>query len=52
MLPQIVNNTDAISAFIGAFLGSVPLEQVFPPQLMERFAADVVRGHEENRDAA
>ena len=52
MLPQIVNSTDAISAFIGAFLGSVPLEQVFPPHLLERFAADVVRGHEENRHAA
>ncbi len=52
MLPQIVNSTDAISAFIGAFLGSVPLDQVFPPHLLERFAADVVRGHEENRHAA
>jgi len=50
--PPHVNSTDAISVFIGAFLGSVPLAQVFPPHLMERFAADVVRGHEENRYAA
>lgn len=52
MLPQMVTNSEATSAFIGAFMGSVPLNQVFPPQLMQRFAADVVRGQEEHRNAA
>ena len=52
MLPQIATDPAATSAFIGAFMGSVPLGQVFPPHLLERFAADVERGHEENRRVA
>ena len=52
MLSMIADNPDAISAFIGAFLGSAPLDQVFPPHIMALFAADVVRGQEEKRHAA
>ena len=52
MLPQVIYNPEATSAFIGAFMGSVPLDQAFPPHLLERFAADVVRGQKENRYAA
>ncbi|MBL4836650.1 MAG: FAD-dependent monooxygenase [Kordiimonadaceae bacterium] len=44
MLPLISQDVAATSAFMGAFLGSVPLNQVFPPELMERFASDVERG--------
>ncbi|MBV1886665.1 MAG: hypothetical protein KUG61_06250, partial [Parvibaculaceae bacterium] len=44
MLPLISQDVAATSAFMGAFLGSVPLDQVFPPELMERFASDVERG--------
>ena len=52
MLPQVAQAPMAISAFIGAFMGSVPLDLVFSPELLERFAQDVVRGQEENRNAA
>ena len=41
ILPAVVNDPQATSAFIGAFLGSVPLDQVFPPALTQRFASDV-----------
>jgi hypothetical protein len=40
-LPLVAGNAKATSAFIGAFMGSVPFDQVFPPQLLERFATDV-----------
>jgi hypothetical protein len=33
-------------------MGSVPLDQVFPPQLLERFAADVEYCQQENRRVA
>ncbi len=52
MLPQIVNNPDAVGAFIGAFMGSVPLDAVFPPHLLQRFSDDVERGQMEARRAA
>lgn len=48
MLPQVAQDDNAISAFIGAFLGSVPLEQVFPPQILSQFAADVDACHAKN----
>ncbi len=51
-LPLIQGNEDTIGAFIGAFLGSVPLDQVFSPQLLARFAADVERGTPELRHVA
>ncbi len=52
MLPMVAQEPMATSAFIGAFMGSVPLDQVFPPELLERFAADVERGKEESRYVA
>ena len=52
MLPMLVDNAEATSAFIGAFMGSVPLESVFGPQLMQRFAADVEYCGQENRRVA
>ncbi len=52
MLPAVQNDGALTSAFIGAFMGSVPLDEVFPPELLNRFAADVERGHEENRRVA
>ncbi len=52
MLPLIEGNQEAIGAFIGSFLGSVPLDQVFPPHLLDRFAADVERGRPELRHVA
>ena len=52
MVPLLVDKPEAVSAFIGAFLGSVPLDAVFTPSLMERFAADVARGQEEVRRVA
>ena len=52
MLPLVAEDPAATSAFIGAFMGSVPLEQVFPRELLERFAADVERGKEESRYVA
>jgi len=52
MLPLIQNDKDAIGGFLGSFLGSVPLDQVFPPHLLERFAADVERGTPELKHVA
>lgn len=52
MLPAVVNDPVAISAFIGAFMGSVPLDQVFPQTVMQRFAADVETGMEDSRYVA
>jgi hypothetical protein len=52
MLPMVAEDPLATSAFIGAFMGSVPLESVFSPALMNRFADDVVRGQQENRHVA
>jgi len=52
MIPQIVDNPEAIGAFIGAFMGSVPLNAVFPPELLDQFANDVTRGQEEKRRVA
>lgn len=52
MLPSIIGNDDAIGAFIGAFMGSVPLNAVFPPALINRFAADVHQAELEVRDVA
>ncbi len=52
MLPAVQNDAAMTSSFIGAFMGSVPLDAVFPPELLARFAADVERGQEENRRVA
>ncbi len=52
MLPAVQADAAMTSAFIGAFMGSVPLEAVFPQELLAQFAADVERGHEENRHVA
>ncbi len=52
MLPRVAQDSTATSAFIGAFMGSVPLDQVFPPELLEQFAADVERGKEDSRYVA
>jgi flavin-dependent dehydrogenase len=52
MLPMVAADANATSAFIGAFMGSVPLEQVFPPSLLNRFSADVERAQQENRNVA
>ncbi len=52
MLPQMAGDKAATAAFIGGFIGSVPLEKVFPAQLLQRFADDVARGQQEMRDAA
>jgi len=49
MLPHIAADPEATANFIGAFMGSVPLDQVFPPNLIQRFADDVERGHMENQ---
>ena len=47
MLPVIADDPKAVGSFIGAFLGSVPLEAVFPPNLIQRFADDAARGQKE-----
>ncbi len=52
MLPILAQSRDAASAFFGAFMGSLPLASVFPPALIERFAADVARGQQAVRAAA
>ena len=52
MLPSVIGNDEAIGAFIGAFLGSVPLDTVFPPSLINRFAADVHHAELEVRRVA
>ncbi|MDA8702427.1 NAD(P)/FAD-dependent oxidoreductase [Pseudomonadales bacterium] len=52
MLPMVANDPSATTAFIGAFMGSVPLDKVFPPSLLDRFAADVERGQQEQRNVA
>jgi flavin-dependent dehydrogenase len=52
MLPMVAKDPVATSAFIGAFMGSVPLDVVFSPGLMDRFADDVLRGQQENRHVA
>jgi 2-polyprenyl-6-methoxyphenol hydroxylase-like FAD-dependent oxidoreductase len=52
ILPQVAQDPIATGAFMGAFLGSVPLELAFSPQMIERFAQDVARGEAEVRDAA
>ena len=52
MLPMVMDNPQAIAAFIGAFLGSVPLDQVFPPTLLERFERDVAEAEAEQRQVA
>lgn len=52
MLPAVAADPAATSAFMGAFLGSVPLDAVFSPDLIDRFAADVERGQQEVRNAA
>jgi flavin-dependent dehydrogenase len=46
MLKQASLDPVATAAFIGAFLGSVPLPQVFPPPIIELFANDVERGQQ------
>jgi hypothetical protein len=52
MLPAVAGDRVATSAFMGAFLGSVPLDAVFSPELINRFATDVERGQQEVRNAA
>ncbi len=52
MLQQAANDPIATGAFIGAFLGSVPLDQVFPEPILQLFADDVARGQEELRLSA
>jgi 2-polyprenyl-6-methoxyphenol hydroxylase-like FAD-dependent oxidoreductase len=52
MLPMVASDPNATSAFIGAFMGSMALDQVFSPNLLERFAADVERGQQEQRNVA
>ena len=52
MLPQVAADPAAISAFIGAFMGSVPLNAVFPPSLLDRFSDDVSRGQQTVKNAA
>lgn len=52
MLPMVASDPAATSAFLGAFMGSMPLNQVFPPSLLERFSADVERGQQEQRNVA
>ena len=52
MLPVVAHDPMATSAFIGAFMGSVPLDQIFPSELLDRFAADVERGKEDSRHVA
>jgi flavin-dependent dehydrogenase len=52
MLPQVAADPTATAAFIGAFMGSVPLGEVFPPELLAQFAHDVERGQEEVRCVA
>ena len=52
MLPVVATNPEATSAFFGAFLGSLALADVFPPQLIDLFAADVARSEGDARRAA
>lgn len=52
MLPAVQADPMATAGFMGAFMGSVPLEQVFPPHVMAQFVADVDRNHKENRRVA
>ena len=52
MLPAVAGDPQATAAFIGSFLGSVPLDAVFPPEILQRFTADVERGQRENQHAA
>jgi 2-polyprenyl-6-methoxyphenol hydroxylase-like FAD-dependent oxidoreductase len=49
MLPALIGDPEVRSTFMGAFLGSVPLERVFPASMIAGFAADVARAQEENR---
>jgi len=51
MLPVLAQEPAAASAFIGGFIGSVPIQDVMPPQLMKRFADDVTRTTMENQNA-
>lgn len=51
-VPALAADRDAAGAFIGAFLGSVHLREVFPPAVLERFEQDVNRNDAENRRAA
>ena len=44
MLTQAAQDPAATGAFIGAFLGSVPLDQIFPEPIRQRFADDVHKG--------
>ena len=52
MLQQAAADPIATGAFIGAFLGSVPLDQVFPPHILQQFADDVERGQQAARLSA
>jgi 2-polyprenyl-6-methoxyphenol hydroxylase-like FAD-dependent oxidoreductase len=52
MLQQAANDPVATGAFIGAFLGSVPLNLVFPEPILQLFADDVARGQQEVRLSA
>lgn len=46
MLPMVKDDPVATSAFLGAFMGSVPLDKVLPPHLIETFANDVQQNHD------
>ncbi len=52
MLPSVQGDPAATSAFIGAFLGSVPLDAVFPSVLLDQFENEVHEAHEERRHVA
>ncbi|MGI9328265.1 MAG: NAD(P)/FAD-dependent oxidoreductase [Pseudomonadales bacterium] len=52
MLEQASHDPAATGAFIGAFLGSVPLPQIFPAPVIQLFADDVARGEQAVRLSA
>jgi 2-polyprenyl-6-methoxyphenol hydroxylase-like FAD-dependent oxidoreductase len=45
MIAALPGNQPAINAFLGAFLGSVPLDAVFPPHALEDFSTLVDAHH-------
>lgn len=54
LLTALTASPEAVDAFIGSFIGSVPLEQVFPPETLGGFARvvdDLARTRETQRKA-
>lgn len=54
LLAALTTSPEAVDAFIGAFIGSVPLENVFPPETLGGFARvvdDLARTRETQRKA-